>query len=234
MVKIGLFLYIRDRAWILGKTLDSILKQTYNTKNIHLRLLFNDCEDSSKAIAEDFKQKNLDKFHDIEIYEWNFNEESDDRRVYEKRQKAIHRMAFLKNLLFNSFVNSQTNYDKLMFFDSDIILNENAIELMVKADKDIIGGVVKTHPRELGIYNYLFYNPLEGMYRRLREINGLERVDYISGFTMFDKKTFSKIKFGFKFNGSSDDDFAMDIARENGFEIWADTNITGEHVMNRV
>lgn len=91
-------------------------------------------------------------------------------KLYEESliQRARHTIA-------KEFLKSKADY--LFFLDDDIVLfNDEAIEWLVRADKEIIGGayICKKPP-----YNPSFF-PLETNYPDLRKVSALQEVKYIA------------------------------------------------------
>lgn len=118
----------------------------------------------------------------------------------------------------------------VMFIDTDISFPPNTLHRLLEADKDIVGCnyVRRTPP----------FEPLAAAKDRLVTMaSGLFEVSRLpAGLILIKSKVFKKIPepwFCTNWIGSEvmgEDYFFCDLARENGFELWMDTNLSLEIV----
>lgn len=135
----------------------------------------------------------------------------------------------------------QSVVDYLMFVDSDIVFEPDAIEKLILHGKEIIGGIYHSRDEYKRIFAYEFR---DGKLVEISDKNfspkQLKEVEAIAtGFMLIDTKIFKKLSLPFFFYGDpikfpelSDDLYFCMNARTKGIKVWADPDIEIKHIGN--
>lgn len=188
---------IRDRSWILKEMLGCILLLDYPKEKIGLRFIVNDSHDNSFDMLMNFKRKFRSIYRYISIWTLNTGASVKDERTAAVRRKTIFTMGILKNILLDS---TSRKDDYFLYMDSDILLKPDTLNLLVDANKDVIGGLCQTS-KPLGIFNFLMYNSHFKRFDRDFDWNSIYssevpvRVDLISGIILIKNWLLKKIRF---------------------------------------
>ena len=118
----------------------------------------------------------------------------------------------------------------LMFTDDDMIYEHDTIEKLLAHDKDIVGGLYKTKYEEQN-------DLIEYLDGKKEEDKLFECVALGGGLLLVKTDVFKKVPepwFGYKWHAGmvteSNDWYFCRKARESGFKIWCDTNVTAKHI----
>lgn len=148
--------------------------------------------------------------------------------------------------LLNSAI--ETNATHLMFIDADMVFPEDGVDRLAMRNKDIVGGVYK---KRIEPHYPVIYRKEKDALNVIEDYkkNDLFKVDAIgTGFLLCDINVFKKMdppffyhgrgeKFGLKQNDlydlGEDTTFCLK-ARENGFDIWADSSIDLGHISQKI
>lgn len=228
---------VRERAWVLPYTLESIVNLEYPKENIGLRFIVNDSKDDTFRILMQFKKQYRELYRFIAIETVNLGTRHDERRA-NVRDKTIWVMGRLKNIITDA-LSAHDNY--WLYMDSDICLKKDTLKLLMETDKDIVSGWCCTVPQREGYYNFLKYN--NHMRRYDREFDYKEvinaklplKMDLVSG--IFLMKTWLFRKGRVKFYQSSlsvcseDEGATRDMIRLD-VERWLHPQAFVYHIMN--
>jgi glycosyltransferase involved in cell wall biosynthesis len=215
---------VRNRAWILPRYLDCL--QKIDKKDIKLRYCFiiNDCNDASPQILEKFKRQQPEPV--LLITRNHFLPGGTHRSEY-----SFSRLAELRNLLLEAFLQSDSEY--LFSVDSDILVPQNILALLLRDNCDIISSLV-CNGHEIGdpgIYNILQRNK-GGNYIHIRQFprDQVFPVD-CTGAAYLIKRTV--IEAGVRYSGKNGgEDIAFcEGALARGFGVFCDGRIECLHIM---
>ncbi len=123
----------------------------------------------------------------------------------------------------------QTNATHFVFVDWDVIPPVDAIQILHRHDKDIVGGVYYSKDE--------FDKPMILKKKDKYEFyqgKGLEKVDVLSaGLTLVKREVYEKIEFPWYCHDTfkqTEDIYFCEKAKEAGYEVWADFDLIADHV----
>lgn len=219
---------VRDRAWILPYYLEHISKLDYDTRRLIPCFVVNDSSDRTEEILRKWAYENSSRYSKVIIEVFNQGQ-IPDRRTQEVRNRIYHSLANVRNKFLEIACNNGADY--VFSIDSDILVPPNALKDLLKHNKDIIAAQIwndasKRYPNILidqnGVIRHYFNFPK----------NQLFRCDVTGAVYLISRKVVvSGVKYGYHHQGE-DIAFCKD-AKAKGFEIYADSNIYCEHIMNQ-
>ena len=153
-----------------------------------------------------------------------------------KRPKYLHE-SFIKGTLITKARNDLVEKfkgDWLLFIDSDMTFEPDALNKLIAHDLDIVGGLCF---RRVPPYNPTIYQKINGslkwQWQHEYPKDSLFEVDATGcAFMLIKKRVFEKLKKPyFEYNGNvSEDLFFCHKAKEAGFKIWIDSSVKIGHL----
>ncbi|WP_413987577.1 glycosyltransferase [Paenibacillus polymyxa] len=229
---------IRNRAWILPLYLEHIKNIEYPKNKIELLFVVNDSQDESFNLLTEFKKNHLE-YINIRIEIYNRNAPVDKRDLNIRNNFIYTHLSKLRN-----YIMSKTKTDYLMFIDTDILVQPDIINNLLKSDKDIISGLIWNGHIVRPEKPYLFPNIMrinnKGYFEHIvtnqvknapsLPSSSLIRVDLTGAVIMLSRKVFKSIKYGFHPQG--EDAHFCKMAQEKGFELFCDLGTFSHHIMS--
>lgn len=133
----------------------------------------------------------------------------------------------------------QTQFDHLLFLDSDVCISPDTIPRLLAHQKDIVGGLymLKEYPFPPTMYEWHQKPDKDGLNFLYKIILDYERGKMVkcdalaTGCMMVSRKVLDIPKPWFSFaQGGTEDTYFCRRAQEAGFEIWCDTSIECNHL----
>jgi len=228
---------VRERAWVLPYTLESIVNLDYPKKYIGLRFIVNDSKDATFKMLLQFKKLYREQYRYIVVELMNFGTRPDERKV-NTRDKTIWIMGRLKNAITDAL----SMYDNYwLYMDSDICLQKDTLKLLIEADKDVIAGWCRTSTKISGIYNFLKYNAhmrrydREFDYKEVLNSKSPVKMDLVAGIFLMKTWLFKKGRVKFYQasvqNCTEDEGATRDLIRLN-VERWLHPKAFVYHIMD--
>ena len=129
------------------------------------------------------------------------------------------------------------DYDYIMCLDSDMVFTIPDFVKLLEADKEIISGTYKS---TLGAWTCGMYDRQTGVSTPLKELKGIEKVDWAGmGFMLIKKGVLEKLGYPWfrpqtaTFNGKTRyiwEDLGFCLrAKDNGFQVWVDADVKLGH-----
>lgn len=224
MLKVMIGCPLRDRAWVLPRYLDSLEKLGKSQCQVQYAFIINDCSDHSPRILAEFSDRQPDM---VRLIEKNY----DAPGGYRRGQYNFGRLAQLRNLLLNVFLQSDCDY--LFSLDSDILVPANTLTQLLTDDCDIVSALV-CNGHEIGddgIYNVL-KRESDGSYVHIRNFprDRIFPVDCTGAAYLIKRAV---IAAGVRYSsrrGGEDIAFCEDAA-SRGFNIFCDGRVECSHLM---
>lgn len=230
---------IRNRAWILPSYLQHILDIDYPKAKMELLFVVNDSEDISLDILNSFKKENKHTYKNIRIDVYNRNAPEDKRDLNVRNNYIYDHLSKLRN-----YIMSKVKTDHLMFIDTDILIQPDIINNLLKSDKDIISGLIWNGYIASADKPYLYPNIMKiterGMYKHI--VNSyvknapslpsptLMEVDLTGAVILLSRKVYKSVKYGFHPQG--EDAYFCKMAQDKGFELFCDLSVFSNHIMS--
>lgn len=229
---------IRNRAWILPLYLKHIKNIEYPKNKIELLFVVNDSQDESLNLLTEFKE-NHREYKSIRIEKYNRNAPEDKRDLNTRNNYIYTHLSKLRN-----YIMSKTKTDYLLSIDTDILVQPDIINNLLKSDKDIISGLIWNGYITCVDKPYLYPNIMkiaeQGMYRHI--VNNyvknapsllsptLMEVDLTGAVILLSRKVYKSIKYGFHPQG--EDAYFCKMAQDKGFELFCDLSVFSHHIMS--
>ncbi|WP_275041146.1 glycosyltransferase family A protein [Paenibacillus polymyxa] len=230
---------IRNRAWILPTYLQRILDIDYPKIKMELLFVVNDSEDISLDILNSFKKENKHIYKNIRIEIYNRNAPVDKRDLNIRNNFIYTHLSKLRN-----YIMSKVKTDYLMFIDTDILVQPDIINNLLKSDKDIISGLIWNGYIVCPEKPYLFPNIMrvnsKGYFEHIvtNQVKNapslpsptIMEVDLTGAVILLSRKVFKSIKYGFHPQG--EDAHFCKMAQDKGFELFCDLSVFSNHIMS--
>ena len=232
--KILVGMLVRDRAWALPTILEGLSGQVYDKSQLSFKFIVNDSKDSSLDILHKWQQENKCWYGNIEVEEINFGTDNKEHRFPDE---TIKNLANMRNHVLNSIGDNEY----VFLLDSDLDLkNENTLRHLVSIDKDIVSEVFwaewgnKDSNRRPNVWIRGGYETNDSFIKQM-QVRGIYKVGGLGACTLISKAT---IKAGVNYNRvenlpsdmrGEDRDYCL-RAKVLGFELWADTYCTPDHL----
>ncbi|MHB0943253.1 glycosyltransferase family protein [Paenibacillus sp. ALE1] len=229
---------IRNRAWILPLYLEHIKNIEYPKNKIELLFVVNDSQDESLNILVEFKKLHHE-YKKIQIEKYNRNVPEDKRDLSTRNNYVYTHLSILKN-----YVMTKARTDRLLFVDSDILVQPDIINNLLKSNKDIISGLIWNGYIANVDKPYLYPNIMkiteQGMYKHI--VNSYVKkapslsssfligVDLTGAVIMLSRKVYKSVKYGFHSQG--EDAYFCKMAQDKGFELFCDLSVFSNHIMS--
>lgn len=224
MLKVMIGCPLRDRAWVLPRYLDCLQKLDKSQCQVQYAFIINDCSDHSPRILAGFAHGQPEL---VKLIEKNY----DAPGGYRRGQYNFGRLAQLRNLLLNIFLQSDCDY--LFSLDSDILVPANTLTQLLTDDCDIISALV-CNGHEIGddgIYNIL-KRENDGSYVHIRNFprDRVFPVDCTGAAYLIKRAVIaSGVRYSSQ-RGGEDVAFCEDAANR-GFNIFCDGRLECLHLM---
>lgn len=224
---------LRDRSEILPAYLNSIYNIDYDKNNIELFWVINNSDDIVVNIINDFMDKNKELYRFMRYDVINFVDPPrvNEDRIGEYLFKCFENLAILRSRIIQKA--RERNIDYLLFWDSDILADENSLAKMISYDKDCIAGVVNNSDVKIA-YNYMWYEPEINFFTRNKNIfeteGSLMRVSLAGAFFLISRYAYTRGDY-YACKSGEDEGFCRDMMK-NGINIWVDTSIRCKHIFN--
>ena len=224
MLKVMIGCPLRNRAWVLPRYLNCLEKLDTSQCQVQYNFIINDCSDHSPRIMAEFARRQPGL---VRLIEKNY----DDPGGYRRGQYNFGRLAQLRNLLLEAFLESECDY--LFSVDSDILVPAGTLTQLLADDCDLVSALV-CNGHEVGdsdIYNILNRGS-DGSYRHIRNFprDRIFPVD-CTGAAYLIKRVV--IAAGVRYSsrrGGEDIAFCEDAA-SRGFNIFCDGRVECLHLM---
>jgi len=154
---------VRNRAWILPRYLEHLLRLDYPSELMQYCFIINDCSDHTAAILEEFAARPGIRaqliYADLEIpspeLSFGLAKGAKSLPAHERGRYSFTRLAALRNKLLQVFLASDCHY--LFSVDSDILLPSRTLTDLLIDDCQIVSALVCNghHIGDPGIYNIL-------------------------------------------------------------------------------
>jgi cellulose synthase/poly-beta-1,6-N-acetylglucosamine synthase-like glycosyltransferase len=137
MTKVLIGCPVRDRGWVIHRHLEA-LKKIRVPEGVEVEFLYvlNDSTDNTKDILEQYG---------VPYVEYNTGREGYTRQKYNPANYG--HLAEIRNYFIDRFL--ETDADYLFSIDSDIIVPEEALEVLLADDKDIISMILCNQPGDM-------------------------------------------------------------------------------------
>lgn len=122
---------VRNRGWILPRYLQHLTDLDYPLSQVEYCFVVNDCQDDTEAILRRFARQ-----HPVRLLYSNSSQPGGWRRGFYN----FGRLAFLRNLLLQAFL--QSNCDYLFSVDSDILVPPHCLAQLVQDQVDMVSALV--------------------------------------------------------------------------------------------
>lgn len=221
---------ISNRAYLIDRYLDGILKLDYPKEKINIYFLINNCNDGTDQELRKFKSNNESKYNSIilEKYRMPFKK---DARVSHIRSETYHRLAELRN-----YVLKQLDTEYFFSVDSDIILETNVLIELIKLNLDCVAVPINNDKilKPYNTYPNIRTNLLTNNGNLITHImdfplNKLIEVEYTGAVYLMSKAVYSSCQYAWSPYGE-DIPFCENV-RKNGFKIYAHTGLWQKHIM---
>jgi len=220
---------VRNRDWIIKKYLSHLMNLEYPKKKIALSFLVNDSEDNTLDEIEKFKKNNINKYKDIRIREINTGVIK-DRRISNVRKEIYKHLALMRN----DFLDMRVDEDYVFSVDSDILISKKSLKKLIKSDKDIISALIWNNKKKTApnIMKFDKRTDRGNKYVHIRDFEkGIFQVDVTGACYLLKSKVSKNIKYSWHFQG--EDIGFCENAKKSGFEVWTNTSIECNHIMNK-
>jgi cellulose synthase/poly-beta-1,6-N-acetylglucosamine synthase-like glycosyltransferase len=233
---------IHNRAWIMPYYLSHIKNIDYPKSLINLYLIINNSKDKSLEILKKFQETNQE-YKNIKIEVKNNNDVVKDKRKNRAVDGIYHWLAELRNMLLDECVNS--NCDYLLSCDSDILVNSDILNRLLKHNKDIVSSLVFNGYENTHINSaYKFSNALKfDKNMHVERINSpkirfpdknpigtIISVDITGACILLNKNVCKNTRYGFH-NWGEDVYWAIDCKNKD-YKLYCDISMLQPHVMN--
>jgi hypothetical protein len=238
---------IRDRGWILPCYLEHLYNLNYNKSKIIIYWLVNDCSDDSERILTNFKREHGHEYREI-IIEKVKNRAPMYKRSIAKNpvqaEKYWHDVYSNLAALRNKVIDKVLEFNEVEFLfniDSDILVNSNDLNLLLKQNCDIVAGIINNdlirNPslnKHFAACNILNFNDCGKVYHITgwSDEDGLVPVGATGAVAIFRTelfKRYSTLRYGFCRQGEDIEFFR--IAKELGIKSFAYTGVQPTHAM---
>lgn len=226
---------VQNRDWILPYYLDHIYKLDYDKKEIILVFLVNDSLDNTLNILLDFQRKHESEYNGIIINNAIYGLKPDDRNKGRNSQ-SFHQFTVVRNRWIE--IIKGINADWVFSIDSDILVPSNSLKKLISNNKDICSMLVNNSLHRMGFgkdcFNIMKLGGLsKDKYAHIMEfeLNSLFQVDVTGAAYLIRKNVFNNTTYQYH-NQGEDIGFCRN-ARMNGYEIWCDSSLYANHIMDR-
>lgn len=218
---------VRNRGWILPKYLEHIYNIDYPKEELIPCFILNDSTDNSERLLNEFMKKHGREYKNFIICVEHLDQ-VEDQRTHAVRQKIYHSLAWLRNQLLSQAISKKVDY--LFSVDSDILVPRNILKDLIAADKDVVAAQIwnddgKKFPnimiQQEGKIKHYFDFPKQVLFP----------CDVTGAVYLMKRKVFTSTRYEFHRQGE-DIGFCLN-AKNQGFEIWADSRIQCTHIMNK-
>ncbi|KAF6565451.1 glycosyltransferase family 2 protein [Paenibacillus sp. EKM202P] len=230
---------VRNREWILDEYLKSLLNLNYPTNLIEFIFVINDSTDNSLNILKKFKKQNKDKYRNIKIEVYNRNAPVDKRDLNIRNNFIYTHLSKLRN-----YIMSKTKTDYLMFIDTDILIQPDIINNLLKHNKDIVSGLIwngyVVRPEKPYLYPNIMKLNNKGYFEHIvnNQVKNaplvssptLMEVDLTGAVILLSRKVYKSVKYGFHPQG--EDAYFCKMAQNKGFELFCDLSVFSNHIMS--
>ena len=229
-MKVSICIPWRDRAWVAPYTLASLAAQTYPKELLSVNFIAHNCIDSTEEIlAEWIAERELEyRYASLRIVQ---DDTPPDGRTSNERDRSERDPRHAQARLKNSLKDSLDPGEFFFFCDSDILLHPRCIESLVKADKDIVGGLAAVTPQRT-LWNYFprTRQPGQSFLRDFTPVpQELTQVGLVAGIILYSPRACRACNF--LFVGTGEDEGAIRDAERVGIGVWLEPRAKGEHVM---
>jgi len=235
--RIMIFAPVNQRAWILSYYLRNIYNIEYPKSLLSILWIVNNCTDNSFQLLQEFKDRHNDEYESIDIQIWDNPEMGIDSRDTVHRNTYTYRwLSDLRNRGVSECIKHDCDY--LFSCDSDILVRSNVLELLLKADKDYVAGLIyngyETHE---SIYwqipNMLrkegnYYKHVNNYYTKNKL--GVIEIDFSGAVFLANKKVLPFYKFAPDRMG--EDLPACQSLQKAGFKIYGCCDSYSQHIMS--
>ncbi|MGR6760430.1 glycosyltransferase [Paenibacillus sp. T2-29] len=229
---------IRNRAWILPLYLECIKNIEYPKNRTELLFVLNDSQDESLNLLTEFKKNHLE-YKNIRIEKYSRNVPEDKRDLNTRNNYIYTHLSKLRN-----YITSKVKTDYLMFIDTDILVQPDIINNLLKHNKDIVSGLIwngyistsdkpYTYPNIMRINSNGFYEHIANNYVKNAPFLSspiLMEVDLTGAVIMLSRKVYKSVKYGFHPQG--EDAYFCKMAQDKGFELFCDLSVFSNHIMS--
>jgi len=213
---------IQGREYVIDRYLTSLYNLEFDKSVLHVVFLVNgpDIEETLKKIWR-FKSKFGHEYHkfDVKILKHDYA----DRRSGDRQYATIAEIR-------NKWLELRNDEDEYVFsIDSDVLVPPHALIQLLSHNKLIISASVKNYECEFfSVYNYR--GPIENGLEVLEPTGGLIEVGMTGACYLIHKDVLNRgVNYGFHEKG--EDIYFCEKARKMGFQIFADTGLITEHIM---
>lgn len=245
---------IRNRDWIIPLYLQHLYNLQYNKKQITLYWLVNNSNDNSLYLLNQFKSKYNSEYNKIIIKVKNKLNLVEDVRLNNVRIDGgiYEHLANMRNEMFND-----CEEDYLFNIDSDILVEKECLNKLLKSEKDMIAGWIyngyvfsETNPGTK-YFNYTnlcipHIYKVEGMERfghinlrrrdikeNLRNNNNIIEVGLTGAICLYSRKLYSDKDIRFKYCVDGEDAPYCISARMKGFKLYGNLTSYSQHIMSQ-
>ena len=222
---------VRNRAWILTRYLDAIIRLDYPKEYISLLWIANDCQDDTFSILQTWERiLSPMGYADVAVCSVDTGRtESEYKgkiRLAGPRHRAYPILANLRNIIREVAIAQDVDY--LLSVDSDIILHPDTLKRLLNHR---VGSVAALIDNGFGTYNYLSYNETKNKFYRERESpsKSIFPVGLTGACCLYSKKSLIE---GHFFVGRTGEDEGMALSLKSaGIQMYVDGTLKLEHIM---
>ncbi|MDR6779341.1 MULTISPECIES: glycosyltransferase [Paenibacillus] len=230
---------VRNREWILDEYLKSLLNLNYPTNLIEFIFVINDSNDASLEILYNFKKIYGHIYRNIRIEIYNRNAPVDKRDLNIRNNFIYTHLSKLRN-----YIMSKVKTDYLMFVDTDILVQPDIINNLLKHNKDIVSGLIwngyVVRPEKPYLYPNIMKLNSKGYFEHIvnNQVKNalllssptLMEVDLTGAVILLSRKVYKSVKYGFHPQG--EDAYFCKMAQDKGFELFCDLSVFSNHIMS--
>ncbi|MGG1650423.1 glycosyltransferase [Paenibacillus sp. NRS-1775] len=231
---------IRNRAWILPSYLQRIIDIEYPKEKMELLFVVNDSDDKSFDVLNSFKKENKHTYKNIRIDTYNRNAPADKRDLNIRNNFIYDNLSKLRN-----YIMSKVKTDYLMFIDTDILVQPDIINNLLKHKQDIVSSLIWngyiTRPDKPYLYPNIMKVNSNGYFEHIVNSQvknaslllspSLLKVDLTGAVIMLSRKVYKTVKYGFHPQG--EDAYFCKMAQSKGFELFCDLGAFSHHIMSQ-
>lgn len=227
---------LQNRGWVLPHYLKAISDLDYDKSQIALCFLLNDSTDNTKDLLLEFRKQHEKEYSQIIIKNILFGLPPEDRNKGRNAQ-SFHHFAHIRNR-WSEIVRTIPEAEWVFSVDSDIIIPANSLKKLLENNKDICSMLANNTQHRLGVgrdcFNILRLNPISpNNYKHIIDfpLNSLIEVDVTGASYLIRRKVLDNTVYEWHRQGE-DVGFCIN-AKKNGYKIWCDTSLIGNHIMNK-
>lgn len=240
---------VRDRAWILPRYLEHLYNLDYNKKQIIIYWLINNSTDNSEKLLKDFKRKYEHEYRQIIIEKIKNSDAPEYKRTITKSplaaktywRQVYENLARLRNKVIDKVLEFE-EVEYLFNIDSDILVNQDDLNMLIELNLDIVAGVINNdqirHPHLVlgqgAASNLLNFDDNGKAYHITHwddSKDGIIPVDCTGAIAVYRKEIFKNSDLRYNFSEQGEDIGFFQKVKQYGIKAYAHTGCKPTHIM---